>query len=101
MMRWDLAEWLERLTVYAEVGFDPSILRHSGILGAADEPVCNTVHIKTIEKISVISCILNFRCLPRSILPQDYGGEQPPFNNAGLKRALGNFSSLSIIVLDP
>ncbi len=43
---------------------------------------------------------LNFRCLPRSILPQDYGGEQPPFNNAGLKRALGNFSSLSSIVLD-
>jgi len=28
------------------------------------------------------------RCLPRSILPEDYGGEQPPFNNTGLKHAL-------------
>jgi len=28
------------------------------------------------------------RCLPASILPEDYGGEQPPFSNAGLRRAL-------------
>ncbi len=27
-------------------GFDPTILRHSGILGAADEAVLNTVHKK-------------------------------------------------------
>ncbi len=27
-------------------GFDPSILQHSGILGAADERVLNTVHKK-------------------------------------------------------
>ncbi len=45
---WDLAEWLERLAVNAEVatvlGFDPSILWHSGIWGAADEAVLNNVH---------------------------------------------------------
>jgi hypothetical protein len=45
---WDLAEWLERMIANAEIvtvlGFDPSILRHSGILGTADEAVLNTVH---------------------------------------------------------
>jgi hypothetical protein len=43
-----LAEWLERLTVNAEVatGFEPSILLHSGIWGAADGAVLNTVHKK-------------------------------------------------------
>ncbi len=30
-------------------GFDPSILRHSGIWGAADEAVLNKVHEKTIK----------------------------------------------------
>ncbi len=40
-------EWLEHLTANAEVatrpGFDPSILRHSGIWGAADEALSNKV----------------------------------------------------------
>ncbi len=47
---WDLAEWLERLSQCWSrncPGFDPSILRHSGIWGAADETVLNTVHIRT------------------------------------------------------
>ncbi len=35
-------------------GFDPSILRHSGIWGVADEAVLNTVHIK--EKIQKSPC---------------------------------------------
>jgi hypothetical protein len=43
LYRWDPAEWLEHLTANAEVdkspGFDPSILWHSGIWGAADEAV--------------------------------------------------------------
>ncbi len=55
---WDLAKWLERLTDNAIVatrnslGFDPSILRHSGIWGAADEAVFNKVkvHKKLIKK---------------------------------------------------
>ncbi len=42
---WDLAEWLERLRANA-VGFDPSILRHSGIWGAADDAVLNIVDKK-------------------------------------------------------
>jgi hypothetical protein len=41
---------LERLTAYAidrnSPGFDPSILQHSGIWGAADEAVLNIVHRK-------------------------------------------------------
>jgi hypothetical protein len=32
-------------------GFDPSILQHSGIWGAADEAVLNTVHRKKSQKI--------------------------------------------------
>ncbi len=44
----DLAEWLERLTANAEVatvlGSGPSILRHSGIWGAADEAVLNNLN---------------------------------------------------------
>ncbi len=53
---WDLAEWIERLTAnkYKRSqcrsrscpGFDPSVLRHSGIWGAADEVVLNIVHKK-------------------------------------------------------
>ncbi len=51
LMRCSLVdEWLEHLTAIAEVpnspGFDPSILRHSGIWGAADEAVLNTVYKK-------------------------------------------------------
>ncbi len=34
-------------------GFDPSILRHNGILGAADEAVLNNVHEKEEEKIKL------------------------------------------------
>ncbi len=42
---WVLAAWLERLTINAKVaGFDPSILRHRGIWGAADGTVLNKVH---------------------------------------------------------
>jgi hypothetical protein len=42
---WDLAECLERLTANAEVAtvLDASILRHSGILRAADEAVLKKV----------------------------------------------------------
>ncbi len=35
-------------------GFDPSILRHSGICGAANETVLNKVHLKKIKKISLL-----------------------------------------------
>ncbi len=42
-----LIEWLERLTVNAEVAtvhkLNNSILRHSGIWGAADEAVTNAI----------------------------------------------------------
>ncbi len=44
---WDLAEWLERLAANVVTvlhGIDPSILRHSKIIGAADEAVLNNVH---------------------------------------------------------
>ncbi len=44
---WDLAEWFERLTANAGIatvhGFDPSILRHSGIWGAATDAVLQKV----------------------------------------------------------
>ncbi len=47
---WDFAEWLERLYDVVATrncpGFDPNILRHSGIWGAADEAVWNIVHKK-------------------------------------------------------
>jgi hypothetical protein len=52
----DLAKWLERLAVNAKVaitnsrGFDPSILRQSGIREAADEAVLNDVHKKKQSK---------------------------------------------------
>ncbi len=36
-------------------GFDPSILRHSGIWGAADEAVFNTVHREKIQKIPLLN----------------------------------------------
>ncbi len=52
--KYDLAEWLERLAVNAKVatvlGFDPSILRHCGIWGAADEAVLNNGHKKKNPK---------------------------------------------------
>ncbi len=52
-MQLDLAEWLERLTANVEVasvlGY-PSIFRHSGIWGAADEAGLNKVRIKKSEK---------------------------------------------------
>ncbi len=58
---WDLAEWLERPTVNAEVatvlGFDPLILRHSGIWGAADKAVLNTLHRKKRYKIPVLNFV--------------------------------------------
>ncbi len=48
-----LAVWLERLTANAVncPGFDPSILRHSGIWGAAVEAVSKIVHKKKNQKI--------------------------------------------------
>ncbi len=54
----DLAEWLERLAVNVKVakspGLESSILRHSGIRGAADEAVLNNVHKKKKSKKSPI-----------------------------------------------
>ncbi len=52
----DLAQWLERLTDNAEVyncpGFDSSILRHSGIWGAADEATSNlTIISNPLKKL--------------------------------------------------
>ncbi len=38
-------------------GFDPSILRHSGIWGAADEAVMNSVHKKKISKKSPLDIL--------------------------------------------
>jgi len=35
-------------------GFDPSILLHSGVWGAADKTVLNTVHRKKLQKISLL-----------------------------------------------
>jgi hypothetical protein len=52
-----IAESLERLAVNAKVarnslGFETSILRHSGIWGAADEPMLNNIHkSKKVPKI--------------------------------------------------
>jgi hypothetical protein len=49
----DLAEWLEPLSKCRSCncpGFDPSILRHSGIRGAADEAALNIVHKKKQSK---------------------------------------------------
>jgi len=41
---WDLAEWLDQMTASAKVATVlGSILRHSGIWGAADEAVLNEV----------------------------------------------------------
>ncbi len=48
---WDLAEWSERLTTNT---VDSSILRHSGIWGAADEAVFNYV-LKNKSKKSPIT----------------------------------------------
>ncbi len=48
-------------------GFDTSILRHSGISGAADEAVLNKVHIKQITKIPLFimySVGLQEKCRP-------------------------------------
>ncbi len=57
---WDLAEWLKRLTANAKVAIvDPSILRHSGIWGAADEPVLNKGH-KKIQKIPLQKNVFKF-----------------------------------------
>ncbi len=55
-MKWDLAEWLERLTANS-LGFDPTIFRHSGIWGAADEAVLNNVH-KNIKKNPPVKTII-------------------------------------------
>jgi hypothetical protein len=45
---------LERLTANAKVaGFDPGILRHSGIWGAADEAVSNKVQYKKFPYLTV------------------------------------------------
>jgi hypothetical protein len=56
---YSVAEWLERLAVKCQClsrnsphGFDPSILRHSGIWGAADKAVLNNVHKKKNPKRS-------------------------------------------------
>ncbi len=47
---WDLAEWLRASACQCQSrnssGFDPNILRHSGIWGAVDEALLKTVHLK-------------------------------------------------------
>jgi hypothetical protein len=60
----DLAEWLERLAINANyirnsAGFDPSLLRHSVIWGAADEAVLNNVHLKKIKTNSPFNVLLH------------------------------------------
>jgi hypothetical protein len=50
---WDLSEWLESLAVNDKV-LDPSILRHRGIWGVADEPVLNYL-LKNPHKIPCVN----------------------------------------------
>ncbi len=70
---WDLAEWLKRLTASRNSpGFDPSILRLSEILGAADEAVGKESTIKNQKKFAEkIICLhkkrINLRLLKLSI----------------------------------
>ncbi len=56
---WVLAEWFGASSCQSQScnssGFDPSILRHSGIWGAADEAVLNNVHNKT-EIVRLMLC---------------------------------------------
>jgi hypothetical protein len=51
---WDLAELVRvsdcQIRSRISPGFDPSILRHSGIWRAADEAVLNKVHLKQTKK---------------------------------------------------
>ncbi len=84
--RWNLAEsWMRSSRVWMRSGwvvrasdfqcqsrnspgFDPSILRHSGISGAADEAVLNTVHRKNkIKKIPLFEMWL-LSCASGSLL---------------------------------
>ncbi len=71
---WYLAEWLERLTANAKdhnsPGFDPSILRHIGIWGAAKtssawmkyEYITNNKKIKKLpEQGPSVRCLLNIQ----------------------------------------
>ncbi len=48
-------------------GFDPSILRHSGIWGAADEAVLNNVHKKKKVKKSPLKKLYVFRYMEKDI----------------------------------
>ncbi len=62
LLSWrDLAKWLECLAVNAShnsPGFDPIILQHSGIWGAADEAVLNNVHKNKKSKKSLFYLFL-------------------------------------------
>jgi hypothetical protein len=61
---WDLAEWLEhgcQCQSCHSLGFDPSILRHSGIWWAADDAVLNNVQRKRkIQKNSPFNIYICF-----------------------------------------
>jgi hypothetical protein len=67
----DLAERLERLAVNATVatgpGFHPSILRHGGIWGAADEAVLLLYSVHKKEKIQNLQ---NFGLFSKWVKPQ-------------------------------
>ncbi len=64
---WYIDEWIDQAElerpndnakVATDLGSNPSILRHSGIWGAADEEVLNIVH----EKIQKIPCYILYFC---------------------------------------
>jgi hypothetical protein len=67
------AEWSERLTTNTKVatvlGFDPSILRNSGISGAADEALVKKVHknfnknfVNFLTRVAFAQTFSNFIC---------------------------------------
>ncbi len=66
---WDLAWWIERLTVSAPVatalGFDPSIRWHSGIWWAADEAVLNKVRVYMLSMSETAFQLLIGKCLQK------------------------------------
>jgi hypothetical protein len=47
--------------------FDPSILRHSGMWGAADEAVLNPVHRKKFQKQTLLTIYIAVFSLPASV----------------------------------
>ena len=89
-------------------GFDPSILRHSGICGAADEVVLNTIHRKKkIQKTSVCMFFSRFskgssrflKIFLRKILKRPFE-RFPERSSLGRSTVLRNFSRASTVILD-